>query len=247
MQTENIKSFYQQSKVVEHYASATINIGLWHAEEKIFTHVFCKNDTILDLGCGTGRITMGLYELGYQNLLGVDYAREMIIRAREITKILNYNISFQIGDATRLNFAEYDYDGVIFGFNGLMQIPGRNNRRKALSEVYRIIKPNGIFVFSTHDRELKKGSKFWKKEKIRWNNGKQKPCLLEYGDRYEMTPLGNSFIHVPTRMEIIDDLKSSGFIIEADVLRKNIANESNQVRDFSDECRFWVARKDNKT
>ena len=48
MQTENIKSFYQQSKVVEHYASATINIGLWHAEEKIFTHVFCKNDTILD-------------------------------------------------------------------------------------------------------------------------------------------------------------------------------------------------------
>ena len=91
------------------------------------------------------------------------------------------------------------------------------------------------------------GYAFWQKEKIRWNNGKQKPCLLEYGDRYEMTPLGNSFIHVPTRMEIIDDLKSSGFIIEADVLRKNIANESNQVRDFSDECRFWVARKDNKT
>jgi hypothetical protein len=44
-------------------------------------------------------------------------------------------------------------------------------------------------------------------------------------------------------MEIIEDLKSTGFIIETDVLRKDIANESDQVRHFSDECRFWVARK----
>ncbi len=243
MEMENIKAYYRQPKVVEHYASAAINLGLWVAEEKIFTRIFRNNDTILELGCGTGRIAMGLYELGYNKVLGIDYSREMIMRARQMAKILNYNISFQVGDATQLNFAEYDYDGAIFGFNGLMQIPGRDNRRLALSEIYRVIKPDGFFVFTSHDRELKKGSKFWKKEKLRWHHGKQKPDLLEYGDRYEMTPLGNSFIHVPTRMEVIEDLKSTGFIVETDVLRKDIANESDQVRKFSDECRFWVARK----
>jgi len=243
MEMENIKTFYRQPKVVEHYASAAINIGLWVAEENIFTRIFRSNETILELGCGTGRITMGLYELGYNKVLGIDYSREMIMRARQMAKILNYNISFQVGDATQLNFAKNDYDGAIFGFNGLMQIPSRDNRRLALSEIYRVLKSNGFFVFTTHDRELKKGSKFWKKEKLRWDHGKQKTDLLEYGDRFEMTCLGHSFIHVPTRLEVIEDLKSTGFNLETDVLRKDIANESDQVRQFSDECRFWVARK----
>lgn len=243
MKMDSIKSFYKQSKVVEHYASATINVGLWISEEKIFTRIFNNNDTILELGCGTGRIAMGLYELGFKKILGLDYSREMILRARQIAKMLEYGISFQVGDVTQLNYGDSDFDGAIFGFNGLMQIPGRKNRRLAIREIFRVLKPDSFLVFTTHDRDLKKGLNFWKKEKNRWDHGKQKPDLVDYGDRYEMTPLGKSFIHVPSPMEIREDLNTIGFKIETDVLRKDVANESHEVRQFADECRFWVARK----
>ena len=65
----------------------------------------------------------------------------------------------------------------------------------------------------------------------------------EYGDRYEPTKLGNLFIHVPAKNDVVKDLKSIGFKLEADVLRSQVAIESEPVREFSDECRFWVARK----
>lgn len=243
MDMNQIKSFYQKSEIVDHYASAAINIGLWISEEKIFTRVFKGEETILELGCGAGRIAMGLYELGYQKILGIDYSREMIMRARHLAKTLEYNISFQVGNATELKFKSNDFDGAIFGFNGLMQIPNRYDRRLALKEIKRVLKPSSSFVFTTHDRELKQWSKFWKKEKLLWSRGKQNANLNEYGDRFEKTSMGELFIHVPTCSEIREDLKATGYKVEADILRMNVANEPPEVREFSDECRFWVARR----
>ena len=45
------------------------------------------------------------------------------------------------------------------------------------------------------------------------------------------------------RAEIIADLKATGWNLEFDAMRREIAEESLAVRNFSDECRFWVARK----
>ena len=67
--------------------------------------------------------------------------------------------------------------------------------------------------------------------------------MLEYGDRFESTDMGKLFIHVPTKADIVSDLREVGFKLEVDALRSQLANESDLVRKFSDECRFWVARK----
>ena len=76
----------------------------------------------------------------------------------------------------------------------------------------------------------------------------KKPDLLEYGDRYEMTPLGNSFIHVPTRMEVIEDLKSTGFIVENRCIKKKISR-TNQIKfdNFRTNADFGSLEKLNKT
>ena len=124
-----------------------------------------------------------------------------------------------------------------------MQIPGRDKRRAALREAFRVIRPGSYFVFTTHEREMNKWKKFWKQERERWRKGKQTKGLCEYGDRYEPTKLGELFIHVPAKHDIVDDLKAIGFKLEADVLRSRIAVEPELVCEFSDECRFWVARK----
>ena len=48
-------------------------------------------------------------------------------------------------------------------------------------------------------------------------------------------------MHLPDRAEILADLALTGWIHAWDNLRRDLATESRAVRDFSDECRFWVA------
>ncbi|MEX0326006.1 MAG: class I SAM-dependent methyltransferase [Puniceicoccaceae bacterium] len=241
--TDSVRTFYADPGVVDHYRRATANIGLWLSEEIVFRRVFKPEDRILELGCGTGRIAFGLAEIGYPHVLGVDISRPMVKEARRIAKLMELSAAFQVGDATALSFEDALFDGAIFGFNGLMQIPGRESRRTALREISRVIRPGGALVFTTHDRQNARHRNYWKAEQGRWNKGKQKAELLEYGDRYEETNLGKLFIHVPEAREIREDLKVTGWKCEWDSPRSSIARESPETKQFSDECRFWVARK----
>ena len=238
-----VKAYYDDPGVVDHYRRATANIGLWLSEEILFTRVFDKKDRILELGTGTGRISIGLAELGYEHLLGVELSKEMVKEARRISSVLELSVAFQQGDATRLKFEDNLFDGAIFGFNGLMQIPGRAARQSALAEILRVIRPGGAFVFTTHDRYNPRFKKFWRQEQERWNKGKQQPELLEFGDRWEETELGKLYIHVPTPEEVRAALQEAGWKCEWDSLRSAIAKEPMTTQQFSDECRFWVARK----
>ena len=241
--SERVKAYYDDADVVEHYRRAVANIGLWQSETTVFKRLFGVNDRLLELGAGTGRISIGLAELGYRHLLGVELAKEMVKEARRIVKMLELSVAFQQGDATRLKFEDNLFDGALFGFNGLMQIPGREERRKALQEIRRVVRPGGAFCFTTHDRLNPRFRKFWKDEQTRWNKGKQKPELLEFGDRWESTDLGPLYIHVPTPDEMRAELQLTGWKCEWDRPRSSIAHESPATREFSDECRFWVARK----
>jgi len=240
--TSHITDYYDDESVVAHYRRATANIGLWKSEEIVFRRVFKPDDRILELGAGTGRISIGLAEIGYKHLLGIELSRAMVKEARRIVKLLEVSASFQQGDATRLTFEDDLFDGAIFGFNGLMQIPGHDARKRALEEIRRVVRPGGAFVFTTHDRLNPKFRSFWKEEQKRWNTGRQQPELLEFGDRWEQTDLGPLYIHVPTPDEVRQALREAGWKCEWDHPRSSIAHESPATRVFSDECRFWVAR-----
>jgi SAM-dependent methyltransferase len=235
--------YFEGSAVVAHYEKATANIGLWESEEIVFRRCFTPAMRLLELGSGAGRIAFGMHELGFRNLLGVELSKPMLKRARQIAQILEYPVPFVHGDATGLQFEDALFDGAIFGFNGLMQIPGRANRRRALAEIHRVVCPGGRLVFTTHDRELPAWRTFWQEEQARWDYGHQDPALHEFGDRWEDTEMGRLYIHIPVREEILADLRVSGWRHEEDILRSDLALEQPQVRAFSDECRFWIARK----
>ncbi|MBC2595381.1 class I SAM-dependent methyltransferase [Ruficoccus amylovorans] len=244
MEVETARKYFCQSQVVDHYAQAANRVGLWVSEEKIFTRLFNWDDSLLELGCGAGRIAIGLWEIGYRRITAVDYSREMVAEARRINEGFEYGVFFHHGDATRLKYEDETYEGAIFGFNGLMQIPGRENRRRAMREIHRVLVPGSWFVFTTHDRDSHWRKSFWREQKQLWNEGRQHPDLEMFGDLYYEAPEGGMmFIHTPTCEEIREDLKAAGFRVEADTLRHQIANEPPVVRDFADECRFWVAQK----
>ena len=130
-------------------------------------------------------------------------------------------------------------------FNGMMQIPGRENRRQALRELHRVCRPGAPLLFTTHDRDCSRSEKMlWRLEKSRWERNQQDPRLLEFGDRYfEEAGTGRTFMHLPDREEILLDLAATGWTHVDDMMRGALARESAAVTQFSDECRFWIAQR----
>jgi hypothetical protein len=129
-------------------------------------------------------------------------------------------------------------------FNGLMQIPGRTRRRAALAGLHRLCRPGAPLLFTTHDRDSGVTERaLWRLEAGRWERGEQDPRLVEFGDRYFSDETGSTFMHLPDRREILEDLAATGWEHAFDAMRREVAAESAAVRDFSDECRFWVARR----
>ncbi|GAI63355.1 unnamed protein product, partial [marine sediment metagenome] len=167
--TDFIRKSFSTEKTVSDYAKAVMEISLWESEKIMIEKYFNPESRILDIGCGAGRTTIGLYKLGFHLVEGLDLSEAMIVQARTISKELNYNIAFSVGNAVCLDYNDETFNAALFSFNGIMQIPGRENRIKVLKEIKRILKPKGYFLFTTHDRESdKEYESFWKEEKKKW-------------------------------------------------------------------------------
>jgi len=242
--TDFIRKSFTTKKTVSDYTKAVKKIGLWESEKTMINKYFNPEKPILDIGCGAGRTTIGLYKLGYHLIEGLDLSEAMIVQARRISKDLNYIITFRVGDAVCLDYDDETFEAALFSFNGIMQIPGRENRVKVLKEIKRILKTEGYFLFTTHDREVSKEyESFWKEEKKKWSLHLQDKSLHEFGDRVIEMEERDIFLHFPTRDEVISSLEEAGFILIEEILRSELCEESEEVKKFSTDCLLWLVQK----
>ena len=247
---ETIREDFDDPRAVIHYTRAAHRLGLWKSEQILIDRFIPEKSTrILEAGTGAGRVSMALWAQGYRDITAFDLSGELLEQARSLASERRADITFFHADATKLDkspLAELPpFDAILFMFNGLMQIPLRRNRRRALRHFHKLGKPGATLLFTTHDRDegtLEK--KLWKLELIRWAQGKQDPRIREFGDRYfEDEEIGRTFMHLPSREEILEDLRATGWNYHYDAFRTEIARESKAILDFSDECRFWLAYK----
>jgi ubiquinone/menaquinone biosynthesis C-methylase UbiE len=242
---EYTKNQYNKKENIKRYGDA-IKIGLWNSEKKFFEKYLNKNDCILDLGCGAGRTTFALNELGYSNIIGIDIADKLIEYANNYSKENNIKIDFRVGDATKLDFEDNTFDVVIFSYNGMQSIPGEENRKKVLKEVYRVLKPNGYYIFTAHDRHDSKSSylDFWHDIETKWENGINEKNVECLGDLYTKDPSGEgAFIHFSTIDELEKFVKEQPFDIIEHTYSYNIAEESQDTKNFAGDTVFWAVRK----
>ncbi|MBL9217409.1 MAG: class I SAM-dependent methyltransferase [Opitutaceae bacterium] len=244
-----VRADFNAINTVLHYTRAAHFVGLWKSELAMITrHLPDRNARLLEAGCGAGRVAVGLWHQGYRHITGFDFASELVEQARNLAQEQGITgLTFLQADATRLAechlSSDMSFDGVLFLFNGLMQIPGRENRRAALRGLHRLCKPGGHFIFTTHDRDDPKDTKEWAKEAGLWARGEQNPRLVEFGDRYFTDDNGNTFMHLPDRPEVLADLAATGWTYVESATRNELASETPKVRNFSDNCTFWVARR----
>lgn len=244
-----VRADFNDLQSVIHYTRAAHELGLWRSERALIDRFFPDlHAPLLEAGCGAGRVTIGLWELGYRNLTAFDFAEELVDQAISLAAERGAGaIRFFVGDATALAVSRPSlpgFAGALFMFNGLMQIPGRDHRRAALRELHRACAEAAPLLFTTHDRDCSEHERaLWRAEAQRWARGEQDPRLVEFGDRYFEDEAGRTFMHLPDRREILADLEATGWRHAFDALRSEIARESRAVRAFADECRFWVANR----
>lgn len=242
--TDFIIKQYQSG--IDSYKDFTLSVGLWESEKYVFDKYLDEAFQIIDIGCGTGRTTFGLYKSGYTNIIGVDLTPEMITGAEDINRNFSFKMKFLTADATDLKFDDTSFDAAIFSFNGLMSIPKPDKRLTALKEINRVLKSDGIFIFTTHDRDREvQFRQFWIEENIRWNNAEQRADLYKFGDIITISKneKGEVFIHIPNQDEIKELLSESGFKLIETFYRSDKFDEPENVKEKSAECRFWIVKK----
>lgn len=231
---------------IDNYTFATTELGLWESEQYVFNRYLKSSDRILDVGCGTGRTTYALHHLGFNQLTAIDLTPEMIEAAQSLSAHFGVELDFRLGDATALDFTAASFDSVIFSFNGLMSIPAQERRDQALREIWRVLKPEGYFLFTTHDRDKDENYlAFWQEQAQKWEAGQRDERLFQFGDL--VTTSKNEereiYIHIPSRMEVWSWLRRYAFDVVETFYRSDRFTEREAVRKVSGECRFWVSRK----
>lgn len=102
-------------------------------------------ETVLDIGTGTGVVAVTAARAG-ATVTGLDLTPELLVNARENARIAGHpGIVWMEGDAERLPYPDASFDVVLSQF-GHMFAPRPD---VVVSEVRRVLKPAGRFVFAT--------------------------------------------------------------------------------------------------
>ena len=103
-----------------------------------------KPDTILDIATGTGDLAISLAETCASKIVGLDISSKMLQLGKEkvLKKHLEQRIEMVIGDSESLSFNTESFDAVTVAFG----VRNFENLEKGLAEIYRVLKPGGIFV-----------------------------------------------------------------------------------------------------
>lgn len=103
-----------------------------------------KAKKILDIATGTGDLAIMLAEIDADKIIGLDISPGMLEvgKKKVVEKKLNDKIELVLGDSEKLPFEDDIFDAITVGFG----VRNFENLELGLSEIYRVLKPNGTFV-----------------------------------------------------------------------------------------------------
>jgi ubiquinone/menaquinone biosynthesis C-methylase UbiE len=155
---EDLIHMFNKVDVDENHLTQTVYGNLWkdlnddyvnNESKNVLLNIFeknnqnidlIKNKSVLDMGCGSGRFTIALAQLGAKMVTGIDLGKTGINVGRKISESLHLkNIKFLEGNVTSLPFEDNSFDFVFS--KGVLHHTG--NLKKGLDEYHRVLKKGG--------------------------------------------------------------------------------------------------------
>lgn len=152
---------------------------------------FFKGKICLDAGCGGGRNTIAMAQLGAAEAHGIDIGAAGIVDARERARGLG-NVTFQQASVEAIPYPDDKFD-VVWCAGVLMHV---GNEDKALDELARVLKPGGLLYMLVYAT----GGMRWPLIKL------LKPIAAQIGLATMEAAVEKSGIRANKRRTFIDDL-----------------------------------------
>ena len=146
------KMFAQISRrydLLNHLLSANIDRKWRKAAARKLQQLLPPGSAVLDVACGTGDLSIELFESANLRVIGADFCRPMLeLAARKAPRI-----SFVEADALRLPFPDASFAAVTiaFGLRNLASVEG------GLRELRRVLKPQGWLAVLEFSRPQRPG------------------------------------------------------------------------------------------
>ena len=222
--------YVHQRAIADHYDSFVADTPLCRVDLDVLRSLFPSveptgGQTVLDLGCGSGRATIPLAKIGY-DVVAVDLSWPMLRVVLEKVAKLQPPISevealrgrvlpVQANLVELGCLASESADHAICLFSTFGMIQGRENRRDMLRSVARVVRPGGKFLLHAHHRwaalrehrGIRRLAGSWAKSIYNQDS--------EFGDAtYAYRGLDQMFMHRFTKRELRRDLVTSGWTVD---------------------------------
>lgn len=139
-------------RVERERASTAVRLPPWTKHEHLaryqFAARYAEGRDVVDCACGDGASSALMARLGARRVKGFDLAETAISEA--VAPHRHANVEFAVGDATSLPVPPASADL----FVSLETIEHLPDERRFLAEVVRVLRPTGVFVCSTPDRDV---------------------------------------------------------------------------------------------
>ncbi|TWT42414.1 putative methyltransferase YcgJ [Phycisphaerae bacterium RAS1] len=174
--------------------------------------------TALDIGCGNGRNTQALCEMGFAPVIAVDPSAELIAAAVQRTRRTGYEIRTHVAALPALPVPDASVDVAVCW--GVLYVVGpESNVAAALGELARVLRPGGVLVcdWRTSTDHLRK-----------WAGLQLDPHTFELT---AAAPLNLAGMHYSfwDRPAVTDALRVAGFSV-ADMQREEIHDLTYDAR-----------------
>lgn len=141
---DKVRGYYEGDFAV---ALFTADTGLYAIEREWLAKYFpAPPGRILDIACGSGRTTRPLADRGYE-VHAVDISHRLLVEGRK----RHPDLSFIQMDAKTLAFKDNLFDAVLFSVQGIDHLFPCDARLACLREIFRVLRPGGVFLMSTHN------------------------------------------------------------------------------------------------
>jgi SAM-dependent methyltransferase len=111
-----------------------------------------KDARILELCCGTGRLTLPIAKAGY-NISGVDITYSMLEQAKVKALEIGLEVDFIQADIRTLDLPE-KYDLIFIPFNSIHHLYQNEDLFQALNVVKNHLKENGLFLLDCYNPNI---------------------------------------------------------------------------------------------